>query len=139
MVHSFPTRRSSDLSAAQVFTSSLSQSFCATAECLYIRDNYAGWREDIRVEKDHWLELLRPFASVKSLYVSRRIVPRIAPALQELVGERVAGTLPALQTLFLEDLNLSGPVQGAIGSFVSGREFSGHPVAVSHWERTWFD
>jgi hypothetical protein len=74
---------------------------------------------------------------VKSLYLSQVVVPRIAPALQELIGERVAGpgVLPALQTLFLEDLNLSGPVQEAIGSFVSGRQFSSHPVAVSHWER----
>jgi hypothetical protein len=45
--------------------------------------------------------------------------------------------LPALQTLFLEDSNLSGPVQEAIELFVSGRQFSSHPVAVSHWERQW--
>jgi hypothetical protein len=123
------------LSVAQVCTSSPSQAFTATVERLYISDDYARWQGDIRVEKNHWLELLRPFTSVKSLYLSRVIVPRIAPALQELIGERVAGVLPALKTLFLEDLNLSGPVQEAIGSFVSGRQFSSHPIAVSHWER----
>jgi hypothetical protein len=123
---------------AQVCTS-LSQVFSATVERLYIRDDYAHWRGDIGVENNHWLKLLRPFTAVKSLYMSRVIVQRIAPALQGLIGERVAGVLPALQTLFLEDLNLSGPVQEAIGSFVSGRQFSGHPVAVSHWERKWPD
>jgi hypothetical protein len=121
-------------SLARVCTS-LSQAFSATVERLYIRGDYVPWRGDIRVENDHWLELLRPFTSVKSLYLSRVIVQRIAPALQGLIGERVAGVLPALQTLFLVDLDLSGPVQEAIGSFVSGRQFSGHPVAVSHWER----
>ena len=116
-------------SAAQVCTSSLSQAFSVTVENLYI------WGGDIWAEKDHWLELLRPFTSVKSLYLSREIVPRIVPALQDLIEERVAGVLPALQTLFLEDLDLSGPVQEAIGSFVSGRQFSSHPVAVSQWEK----
>jgi hypothetical protein len=127
------------LSVAQVFTSSPSHAFSATVERLYICDNYASWEGDIRVEENHWLELLRPFTSVKSLYLSRVIVPRIAPALQELIGERVAEVLPALQTLFLEDSNLSGPVQEAIELFVSGRQFSSHPVAVSHWERQWSD
>jgi hypothetical protein len=125
-------------SVAQVCTS-LSQALSATVERLYICGDYARWRGDIRVENDHWLEFLRPFTSVKSLYLSRVIVQRIAPALQELIGERVAGVLPALQILFLEDLDLSGPVQEAIGSFVSGRRFSSHPVAVSHWERKWSD
>jgi len=123
------------LSAAQVCISSLSQAFCATVEHLYICDNYACWQGDIQVENNHWIELLRPFTSVKSLYLSQVIVPRIAHALQELIKERVVGALPALKTLFLEDTNLSGPVQKAIGSFVSGRQFSSHPVAVSHWER----
>jgi hypothetical protein len=122
-------------SLAQVYTSSLSRAFRLTVESFYICDNYALWRGDIRIEKNHWLELLRPLASVKNLYLSRVIVPRIAPAFQELIGERVAGVLPALQTLFLENVNLSGPVQEAIGSFVSGRQFSSHPVTVSHWKR----
>jgi hypothetical protein len=124
-------------SVAQVRSWSLSQAFTATVECLYICDNDAYWRGDIRVENNHWLELLRPFTSVKSLYLSRVIVPRLAPAFQELIGEGVAGVplLPALQTLFLEDLSLSGLAQEAIGSFVSGRQFSSHPVAVSPWER----
>ncbi len=121
----------------QVCTSSLFQAFSATVERLYICDNYAWWqwRGNIPAETNHWVKLLRSFTSVKSLYLSRGIVPRIAPALQELIGGSVVGGLPALQTLFLEDLILSGPVQKTIKSFVSGRQFSGHPVAVSEWER----
>jgi hypothetical protein len=124
-------------SVAQVCTLSLSQAFSAAVERLYIYDDYANWQGYIRVEKSHWLELLRPFTSVKSLYLSRVNVRRtsIAFALQELIGERVAEGLPALQTLFLEDFNLSGPVQEAIRSFVSGRQFSGRPVAVSQWNK----
>jgi hypothetical protein len=120
-------------SVAQFCTSSLSQAFTAAVEHLCIYDDYASWQGDIQVEKNHWIELLRPFTSMKNLYLSWEIVPRIAPAMQELV----AGTLPALQTLYLEDLgDLSpGPVQEAIGSFVSRRQFSGHPVAVFHWEK----
>jgi len=126
-------------SAAQVCTSSLFQAFSPTVERLYICDSHARWQGDIRLETDHWVDLLRPFTSVKSLYLSQVIVPRIAPALQELIGERVVGVLPALQTLFLEDLNLSEPVQEAIGSFISGRQFSSHLVAVSRWEKMWSD
>jgi hypothetical protein len=126
----------SPVTVAQVCTtSSLSQAFSSTAERLYIYGDYAYSRGDIRVENNHWLEVLRPFTSVKSLYLSRVIVPRIAPALQGLIGESVAGVLPALQTLFLEDLSLSGPVQEAIGSFVSGRQFYTNPVAVSQWNK----
>jgi hypothetical protein len=69
------------------------------------------------------------YLPLKSLYLSQVIAPRIAPAFQELVGERVAGVLPALQTLFLEDFDLLED----IGLFVSRRQFSRHPVVVSHW------
>jgi hypothetical protein len=85
-------------SVAQVCTLSLSQASSAAVERLYIYDNYEWWREDIQVKKYYWLELLRPFTSVKSLYLSRVNVRRIAPALQALIEERVAGVLPALQT-----------------------------------------
>ena len=124
-------------SMVQVCTSSLSRLFRATVERLYICDTYAFWRGDIRVEENDWRELLRPFISVKNLYLSHVIVRRIAPALQEIIGERVAGVLPALETLFLEDVLILEPFQEAIGSFVSGRQFSSHPVAVSYWKRKW--
>ena len=128
-------------SVAQVCALSLSRDFSATVESLHIwKHRSSSVYGDIEAENNHWLELLRPFTSVKSLYLSPSIVTCIAPVLQELVEERVAGVLPALQTLFLGNLNnLSGPDLEAIGSFVSGRHFSGHPVAVSEWEGIWFD
>jgi len=98
-------------------------------EHLYIHDNFLPphWQDDI--EDDQWLEVLHPFTSVKNLYLSRKLTPSIVPALQELVGE-----LPALQSLFLEELHPSGPVQEAIGKFIAARQLTGHPITVSHWD-----
>ena len=50
-----------------------------------------------------WLELLHPFTVLKSLHLSKEFVPRIAPALQELVGSRTTEVLPTLQNILLED------------------------------------
>jgi hypothetical protein len=86
------------------------------------------WQDDI--ENSQWLEVLHPFTAVKDLHVSREFLPRIAPALQELAGQ----VLPCLQNLFLEDLQSSGPVQGAIAKFVAG-----HHIAVSHWDRNEYE
>ena len=72
---------------------------------------------------------------MKDLYIPSEFTPRIAPALQELVEEGVTGVLPALHTLFLEEMPLSGPFQEAIGQFVSARQLAGHPITVSRWER----
>jgi hypothetical protein len=89
------------------------------------------------VENFQWLELLRPFTSVKSLYLSEGIARRVAPALRDLPRERVTEVLPALQNLFLEGLQPSGPVQKAARQFVAARRLSGHSIAVHRWER-WF-
>jgi hypothetical protein len=55
---------------------------------------------------------------------SWRVVPRIAPTLQELVGERVIEVLPALQCLFLDKLHPSGTVQEEIVKFVNARQLA---------------
>jgi hypothetical protein len=91
--------------------------------------NPTRWQDDI--EDSQWLEVLHPFTAAKDLCVSREFLPRIAPALQEFAGE----VLPSLHNLFLEDLQSSGPVQGAIEKFVAARQVAGHPIAVSHWDR----
>ena len=107
-------------------------------EHLYIQDlPYLGseppWQDDI--EGSQWLELLRPFTAVNDLYISKKFVPLIAPALQKLVGERATEALPALRTLFLREMHSSGPVQEAIEQFVAARrQLSSHPIAVSQWE-----
>jgi len=93
------------------------------------------WQDDIR--NSEWLELLHPFTSVKNLYLSKELSPRIAPSLRELVGRRASEALPTLQNLFLEELHspLARPVEEAIGRFVAARQLSNHPVAISQWER----
>jgi len=53
------------------------------------------WKDD--VENGQWLELLRPFTAVKSLYLSEEIQPDISSALQELVGGGTTEVLPSLQ------------------------------------------
>ena len=88
------------------------------------------------IESVQWLEILKPFTAAKTLYLPKEIAQCIAPALQELVGERAARVLPALESIFLEDLESLGPVEDVIGQFVAARQLSGHPVAVSHWNRT---
>jgi hypothetical protein len=82
------------------------------------------------------LEVFHRFTSVKNLYVCKEFAQCIALALQELVGEIMMEALPALESLFLEELQPSGPVQEAIGQFVAARQLSGHPVAISDWDRT---
>jgi hypothetical protein len=82
-----------------------------------------------------WLELLRLFPAVRSLYISTELEPLIAPALKGLTGRRAAEVLPTLQTLFLEGLQPDGSVHGIIGQFVATRRLSGHPVVVQCWHR----
>jgi hypothetical protein len=123
-------------SLAQVCRSSFPHTFISSLENLYIReDGYPRlrWQDDI--ENAQWLELLHPFTALKNLYLSKEFTPRIAPVLEEVVGERVVEILPALQGLFLEEVNPAGPVQEAIEKFVAARQPSGHPIAVSHYSQ----
>jgi hypothetical protein len=91
-------------------------------------DSLLEWQDDM--EDTQWLDLLRPFTSVKDLDLSEDSVPLVAPTLRELSGERVTEVLPALETLFLEALRPSGPVKEAIGKFTAARQLSGFPVTV---------
>ena len=86
------------------------------------------WQGDI--ETSQWLEVLHPLTAVEDLYISRAFTRHIAPTLQELVGGRVTEVLPALQTLFLQEME---PVEKGIGKFVAARELAGRPIAVSRW------
>jgi hypothetical protein len=124
-------------SLAQVCSSSLPEAFIPKVERLYIYDyeneyDRLRWQDDI--EDSQWLEVLQPFTALKDLYVSTEFLPRFAPVFQELAGERVTEVLPALQSLFLEELHPSGPVWEAIEKFVAARQLAGRPIAVSHWD-----
>jgi hypothetical protein len=102
-------------------------------EHLYIYGLPSQWQDSI--ENMRWLEIFHPFAAVKNLYVSWNLSQCIAFALQGLIGERATEVLPALECLYLEDLQPSGPVEETIGPFVAARQLLGRPVAVSHWKR----
>ena len=84
------------------------------------------------VENALWLRLLHPFTSVKNLFLSEEIARRIFPVLQELVGVRATEVLPALEYIFLEKGQRSGPVQEGIQQFVTVRQATNHPIVVSY-------
>jgi hypothetical protein len=121
-------------SLEQVCSSSLPP--LSKLEDLYIfedRENPLRWQDD--VENTLWQELLHLFAAVKNLYLCEKFIPRIAPALQELVGARTTEVLPALENIFLEGIQPSRPLQEGIEKFVAARQLTSHPVAVSRWDR----
>jgi hypothetical protein len=83
-------------SLAQARTSSLFP--VSTVKNLYIREDDQStyrWRGDI--EDVRWL--LRPFTSVKTLYVSEDLTEFFEPALRDSEGGRVTDMLPALQDI----------------------------------------
>jgi hypothetical protein len=121
-------------SLEQVCTSCLPP--LSTLEHLYIyEDTYWQAHREDNVENALWLELLHPFRAVKKLYLSEEFAQRIAPALKELVGARTTEVLPALQSIFLQGLRRSGPIQEGIQQFVAARQVTSHPITVSPWDR----
>jgi len=119
---------------AQICTSS---PLFSTTEILYINERYRlssplDWKDDI--ENAEWLDLFRPFTDVKDLYISEEFAPRIAPALQELTGGRTTDVLPTVQNIFLEPLGPDQEIEG-IGQFISARQLTNSPVAISVWKR----
>jgi hypothetical protein len=109
----------------------------STVEELYIEHQYSQlvWRNDT-IENSLWLDLLLPFTAVKNLYLSEEFAPGVVAALQELVGSRITEVLPSLQNIFVEGLDLSGPLQENIGQFVAARQLSGHPIAISKYSKS---
>jgi hypothetical protein len=106
----------------------------STLEDLYIYD--AGSSQPEWQENMLWLDLLHPFNTVKNLYLSKKSAPPIVASLRELVGGRTAEVLPTLQNIFLEELELSGPIQEGVGQFITARQGTSHPIAVSRWENS---
>ena len=97
---------------------------------IYSNQHSAEWQGNIR-----HINLFHPFTGVKNLYVSQELVQCIALALEDLVGERAADALPALECIFLEEL---GPVhwQEVIRRFAAAQRLLGCPIAVFPWDRT---
>ena len=124
-------------SMARVSTSSLP--CLSTVESLYIYKGYglqSDWEDEIRIENTEWLDLLRPYTAVENLYLSEEFVPGVMRALQESAGGRTTVVLPTLRTVSLEGFYqyLPGPVKEDIWQFITTRQFSGCPCAVSIWD-----
>jgi hypothetical protein len=103
-----------------------------TMENLYIYwDLYSPLND---IENTEWLDLLLPFTAAKNLYLSKLFWPRIAPALQELTGRRITEVLPGLQNVLVEELQPSELIQEGIAQFISARQLTNHPVAISEWD-----
>ena len=121
-------------SLAQVFT--LFFPFIYTVEHLYIyKPQVPQTQRQVDIENMQWFEIFHPFTAVKNLYLSKQLVPSIAPALQELVGGRTAEVLPILQNIHLEGLQPSERIEEGILKFVGSRQLSNHPITVSRWQR----
>jgi hypothetical protein len=119
----------------QFCTSSFPQALISTVEGLIIVGKYFSllpWPGSI--DPSLWRELLQPFTAVKDLYLDPEIASHIALVLQELVGESVLELFPALQNIFLKELEPSGPVPEGIEQFVAARQLASHPISVSRWE-----
>ena len=112
-----------------------SSSFSAVENLSIIDDRDLEDCSQANIEDRLWLDLLRPFASVKNLCIHRETLPRIAPTLQKLVGDRTTEVLPILPNLFTGSRQPSGLVQEGIEQFAVARRLFGHPITVSLWDR----
>ena len=93
-------------------------------------DLQSQWHYEVAITQ--WMEFLRLFTTVKDLVLDEPATLSVSSAMQELVGERATEFLPALQTIFLEGFQSSGPFPGGIGEFIAARELSGRPVIVTY-------
>ncbi|KAI0270298.1 hypothetical protein BGY98DRAFT_1190018 [Russula aff. rugulosa BPL654] len=121
-------------SLAQICTMSLP--LLSTTENLFIyeeSDSQLNWKDGI--ENIEWMELLLPFSAVKNLHLSKQFALRIAPSLQEMTEGGTTEMLPTLQNLYLEGSRPSESVEEGIERFISARQLTDHPVAVSVWDR----
>jgi hypothetical protein len=92
--------------------------------------HFAIIADDIRPELEgmddiDWLQLLRPFSSVQTLFVSREFAGHVSRALEGIPEVMATELLPALDMLCLEDQ----PVSSA-HKFIAARWESGRPVTT---------
>jgi hypothetical protein len=79
-------------------------------------------------------QFFQPFTAIRSLHVSKSLMPLVASALQELIGPRATEVLPNLRDLFLGGSAIPGTIPEAMQPFVDARRLSGQPIAIHHWE-----
>jgi hypothetical protein len=81
-----------------------------------------------------WLQLLLPFSSVKTLFVSREFAGHISRSLEYIAAVMATEVLPALEMLCLEDHTVS-----SIHEFIAIRRESGHPVTIVDTKRAFME
>jgi len=86
----------------------------------------------------HLRELLQPFITVKSLYVSKELWPQLGRSLR-IWREMAREVLPELRTLFLEESQPSGSARRSIESFIALRQLSDRPITVRQCSTLDFD
>ncbi|KAH9066935.1 hypothetical protein EDB83DRAFT_2379801 [Lactarius deliciosus] len=94
---------------------------------LFIGSDYEDWEIGDRVQ---WLELFRPFASVRALNVSEELSWTIPLALKNVTEEMAAQVLPALKLLYLEN----EPAK-TVKNFLAARQRLGRPVTFLNKKR----
>ncbi|KAH9169999.1 hypothetical protein EDB89DRAFT_2230952 [Lactarius sanguifluus] len=72
-----------------------------------------------------WPELLRPFSSVRTLFVAPIFATDVSPVGRDISRVIATEVLPALELLCLED----GPVS-SIDELIAARQDSGRPVTI---------
>ena len=95
------------------------------------------WTDNPDMDTSLWLETFRLFIAVQRIFVPAKLVAPVAAALQELTEGTSMEVLPALNSLFLEGLEPSGPAPEGIQSFVAARQLSDRHVAVRSWNRSY--
>jgi len=77
-----------------------------------------------------WLEFLRRFSSVRTLFVSGELAGHVSRALEDIPGAIATEVLPSLDLLCLEDEPVS-----SVDKFIDDRRDSGHPVTIVDTKR----
>ena len=77
-----------------------------------------------------WLQLLRPFSSVRTLFVSRDFAGHVSRSLDNITAVMATEVLPALKMLCLE-----GEPPSSDHKFIATRSESGRPVLVVNTQR----
>lgn len=85
------------------------------------------------IEQTEWLELFRPFSSVRSIFVSWQLVGHFSRALKDVDAVMVTEVLPALSLLCLQYSEYRPAT--FLDNFLTARQDSGHPVTVVGTER----
>ena len=99
-------------------------------DCLFINSDSMEGDDELIGNGIRWLELFRPFTSVKALSVDDKISRHILFVLNNIAWESAAEVLPALELLCLEN----EPVK-FVKKFVATRQNVGRPVTFINEER----